>query len=365
VVYVRIDDQFFGDARLIAAERALLSAGWSLEESRFAVIGALVSLWHYCQDKKKSNVDSKTIAIILGSEAIKDALTFAGFIVLENEGYEVVGSRKRLEEIETYRMQQSAAGKASAAQRSFNGRSTGVNGRSTGVNGRSTVVNLPDPDPDPDPDPKKKIQIQDFDLRSTADTIENAETLPLRGPNPAPSAFDSVPVSEEVGIVDSSAGKVSTLTQLPKLTPTRQKRQKNDAETPPGALVWEAYAAAYEERYRVAPIRNARQNAIAARIAKSMGLEDAILCARHFLVINDQFFLKCGHAFKLLESNWESILLQAKKGVRYTQAAAKIADRDSHNDDVGRRVIEQFRLREEKARTNEPIEEGKTQYGKI
>jgi hypothetical protein len=356
VVYVRIDDQFFGDARLIAAERALLSAGWSLEESRFAVIGALVSLWHYCQDKKKSNLDSKTIAIILGSEAIKDALTFAGFIVLENEGYEVVGSRKRLEEIETYRSQQSAAGKASAAQRS-------LNGRSTGVNGRSTVVNLPNPDPDPDP--KKKIQIQDFDLRSTGGTIENAETLPLRGPNPAPSAFDSVPVSEEVEIVDSGVGKASTLTQLPKLTPTRQKRQKNDAETPPGALVWEAYAAAYEERYRVAPIRNARQNAIAARIAKSMGLDDAILCARHFLVINDQFYLKCGHAFKLLESNWESILLQAKKGVRYTQAAAKIADRDSHNDDVGRRVIEQFRLREEKARTNEPIEEGKTQYGKI
>jgi hypothetical protein len=331
-----------------------------------AALGGLARLWHRSQYERRCSGTADQINLWFGLAGAHLLLCDAQLIEkIGDDEYRIRGNAEQIDNLEKKRINGKKGGDAKQKNKNDLALASTCLPPASECLAQPSACLAKSSQSQSQSQLQRKIQIQDFDLRSTADTIENAETLPLRGPNPAPSAFDSVPVSEEVEIVDSGVGKVSTLTQLPKLTPTRQKRQKNDAETPPGALVWEAYAAAYEERYRVAPIRNARQNAIAARIAKSMGLDDAILCARHFLVINDQFFLKCGHAFKLLESNWESILLQAKKGVRYTQAAAKIADRDSHNDDVGRRVIEQFRLREEKARTNEPIEEGKTQYGKI
>ena len=85
---------------------------------------------------------------------------------------------------------------------------------------------------------------------------------------------------------------------------------------------WQAYAAAYEKRYGVAPMRNAQANGIIAKFVKAVGQDDAPRIARFYVNMNTEFYVRKLHDLKSLGGDAQSIRTQwaTNRTVSATQA---------------------------------------------
>ncbi len=109
-----------------------------------------------------------------------------------------------------------------------------------------------------------------------------------------------------------------------------------------GSLVWEAYREAYEARYRVEPIRNAKVNAQCSQLAKRLGVERAQEIVRFYLSHNGAFYTRSSHALGPCVADAEGLATQSATGLRMTSAAAREADNSQANIDVFRQVFTQM-----------------------
>lgn len=85
-----------------------------------------------------------------------------------------------------------------------------------------------------------------------------------------------------------------------------------------GVPIWEAYKAAYLERYRVEPIRNAKVNTICKRIFLATG-EQGPSIVKYYLSMKDKFYEQAKHPIELLERDLTKIntlMMQRKKDSR-------------------------------------------------
>lgn len=111
---------------------------------------------------------------------------------------------------------------------------------------------------------------------------------------------------ERVSMGDASVKPV------PKERPRRQVAQIAIAP-PSGSPVWDAYAAAYEARYRISPVRNARANALCKQLVQRLGT-DAPAVARYFLDHPDRLYVNARHALPLLVRDAEKIHTDWRRG---------------------------------------------------
>lgn len=90
--------------------------------------------------------------------------------------------------------------------------------------------------------------------------------------------------------------------------------KKSKSKSPEGSLVWEAYKAAYLERYQTEPVRNAKANTICSRLVKEVGLERAQDLVRFFLGSENTFYLRRCHDLGIVSRDIQPLLTQMATG---------------------------------------------------
>lgn len=98
---------------------------------------------------------------------------------------------------------------------------------------------------------------------------------------------------------------------------------------------WAAYCNAYQDRYGVAPVRNAAVNANVKTLVKRLGHEEAPLVAAWYVAsVNEAFVVKNSHGVGVLVNQAESYRTQWARNQAVTGTAAQAADKSSANFDA-------------------------------
>jgi hypothetical protein len=122
--------------------------------------------------------------------------------------------------------------------------------------------------------------------------------------------------------------------------PARRVNGDGDPETLTGG-VWAAYAEAYEQRYRIQPIRDAQMNAKLAAFVKRVGREDAPHIARFYLTHDGRQYVQRQHPVGFLLSDCEGLRTQWAQGRTVTESEARAADKTAARGNVFGELIEE------------------------
>lgn len=103
------------------------------------------------------------------------------------------------------------------------------------------------------------------------------------------------------------------------------------AAKPPGSLVWEAYAPAYERRYGVTPVRNLDTNRWAKQLAEKVPITDAPALAAWFVTHPNGFYIQRGHSLEMLVRDHGKLYTEWQTSKPMTQTRAAAQDRTASN----------------------------------
>ena len=115
-----------------------------------------------------------------------------------------------------------------------------------------------------------------------------------------PDSLFSDPLHSSDHPADGPAGMTG------KAKPVKQKVEKTK-EPAPTTAVWDAYRDAYQELYKVEPVRNAKVNGQLASFIKRVPIDEAPAIARYYVQAQDNFFRLKNHSVDLLLNNAESL----------------------------------------------------------
>lgn len=107
----------------------------------------------------------------------------------------------------------------------------------------------------------------------------------------------------------------------------------------PTAETWNAYSAAYRQRYGVEPVRNATVNGQLANFVKRLGSEEAPSVAAFYVWHNNRFYANAMHSVAALLKDAEKLRTEWATGNRMTATQAGQADRTQTNGDVFGKLI--------------------------
>ncbi|PIQ27118.1 hypothetical protein COW64_08435 [bacterium (Candidatus Blackallbacteria) CG18_big_fil_WC_8_21_14_2_50_49_26] len=101
--------------------------------------------------------------------------------------------------------------------------------------------------------------------------------------------------------------------------------------------VWEAYSTAYNIRYGVEPIRNAKVNAQIKSLVTRVGRNLAVQIAKMYCEHNDQFYVLKLHPVGLMLADAEKLATEFRTGKKMTPLEARgLQRRDSFRQQVER-----------------------------
>jgi 5-methylcytosine-specific restriction endonuclease McrA len=109
-----------------------------------------------------------------------------------------------------------------------------------------------------------------------------------------------------------------------------QPKQSN----PLNAETWTAYESAYQQRYAVAPVRNAKTNSQVVQLVKRLG-QNAPLVAGWFVSHNKGWYVQKSHSLDCLVADAEGLYTQWATNHQVTESQARSADRMGN---AGRRL---------------------------
>jgi len=148
-----------------------------------------------------------------------------------------------------------------------------------------------------------------YPISNTQSPISNNHDPVL---NTIPHQQAGAPATFELVIPDQSPAKVKTAKPL---DPDEQQGCKD---------AWAAYSQAYQNRYAVAPVRNAAVNAKVKQLVKRIGKDEAPGVCRFYVdSVNDAFVVKKMHDMGLLLQGCEGYRTQWITGKAVTGESAK------------------------------------------
>ena len=124
--------------------------------------------------------------------------------------------------------------------------------------------------------------------------------------------------------------------------PVATRPRKPRAETPTAAT-WEAYSAAYAQRYAVDPIRNATLNGQLAQFVGRVGAQEAPAIAAYYLSHNGAFYVRSAHAIGALLRDAEKLRTEWATRSQITATGAQQADRTQTNFNAFAPLLEKAR----------------------
>lgn len=134
------------------------------------------------------------------------------------------------------------------------------------------------------------------------------------------------------------------------IAPTPRKR--GDRTPPRTGDVWNAYAAAYERRYKVPPARNAMVNGQLAQFLQRIPCCDAPHVAAFYVDSNNAYYIRKGHSVGALLADAEKLHTEWRTGRRGTERQAREEDRLQGTGDMWRQLIEEAKAQEQNERSN-------------
>ena len=119
------------------------------------------------------------------------------------------------------------------------------------------------------------------------------------------------------------------LLPAPKQNPPAKQRQaeSNSAEQEACRATWASYADAYEQRYGVAPIRNAKVNAAIKGFTRRVGADESPGVARYYLQHQDAFYARKCHDVGLMQQDAEKLRTEWATQRQVTGVAARQQER--------------------------------------
>lgn len=126
----------------------------------------------------------------------------------------------------------------------------------------------------------------------------------------------------------------------------RQKKPKDEKEKTPIAPVWEAYAAAYSERYGCEPTRNVKVNSQLAQYVQRVPIAEAAPLAAWYVSHNKAFYVSKVHPVGLLLQDAEALRTQWRQGHQVTGTEALQTDKTQTNANVFGPLLAQAEARE-------------------
>lgn len=102
---------------------------------------------------------------------------------------------------------------------------------------------------------------------------------------------------------------------------------KKEKATAANRATWNAYSAAYKNRYNAEPVRNQQANGIIAKFVKAVGQDDAPLIARYYVNLNNEFYIRKMHDLKMLIGDAQAIRTQWMTNRNVTASSARSMDK--------------------------------------
>jgi hypothetical protein len=107
----------------------------------------------------------------------------------------------------------------------------------------------------------------------------------------------------------------------------------------PVSLVWDAYSTAYESRYGVPPVYNAKVFGMMAQFVKRLPVEVAPQVAASYLGNNAFTYTRCGHSVGMMLQDAEKLHTEYMTGRRITDEAARKTDKGNSNVDLLNQIL--------------------------
>lgn len=115
---------------------------------------------------------------------------------------------------------------------------------------------------------------------------------------------------------------------------TAQKRTVvSDERKELNRKVWESYAAAYQERYKTDPARNATVNGQISKLAERLG-KDAIEVIEFYVFHNESFYVRKMHPVGMCLQDAEGLLTQWKKGRAITSQDVRMFEKNTNHQQL-------------------------------
>jgi phage replication O-like protein O len=179
---------------------------------------------------------------------------------------------------------------------------------------------------------------------TVADSATVAKTAPL--PKQPRTVADSA--TETVAdLAQRPLPKQPTHKEIPKEIKEIPKEIKNLTQQPSSADAlqeackgtWNAYKTAYEKRYGIGPIRNAKVSSQIKQFVARIGYEESPQVAAFFVSHNDQFYIRKVHSVGVMLADAEKLRTEWATGKQFTQSDFKTAGQ-RRNENIDRAVAE-------------------------
>ncbi len=132
----------------------------------------------------------------------------------------------------------------------------------------------------------------------------------------------------------------------PPASTRKSRKPKPPKEPPPSSAAWDAYAKAYERRYRAAPVRNAAVNGQLAMLVARLGAEEAPLVAAFFVGHRNALYVNAMHPVNLLLRDAEKLRTEWATNRQMTRTQAAQADKTQTNANAFAGMLAEARARE-------------------
>lgn len=205
-------------------------------------------------------------------------------------------------------------------------------------------------------DGKRYLGIPNF-LRHQHPHIKEPQSTipaPTRGhETPAPDESSSGPVLEPgqsvgygKGVVMGREGNGSgnghgkeITTEVANSATSSSAKPRDNVKT---HATWSAFAFAYQTRYGVEPVRNAKVNGQLAKVVDRLG-EEAPQVAGHYVKSNRALYVSSKHCVDLLLRDCEGLRTEWATGRTVTDTEARQADRKQNNLGIAEKLIAESR----------------------
>jgi hypothetical protein len=117
----------------------------------------------------------------------------------------------------------------------------------------------------------------------------------------------------------------------------------SDAARRAAAETWQAYSAAYRQRYGVEPLRNAKVNGMLAHFVGRVPHDEAPAVAAFYVGHNKQLYNSARHCVDLLLRDAEGLRTEWATGSKVTETSARQADRTATTGDQVERLLAESR----------------------
>jgi hypothetical protein len=114
-----------------------------------------------------------------------------------------------------------------------------------------------------------------------------------------------------------------------------------EAVTPPSSQVWKVYSDSMATNWSNPPPRNAKVNAQAKKLVDLVGLDNALILASYYPTRRKPFYIRKGHDFGMLLTDYHSLLLEIRTNTKLTDSLVKkISEREDSEESEKRSKFE-------------------------